>query len=242
MKDTTVTLPAGMQLSPSAADGLQACSNAQIGFERAIEELDQFRYGSRRSFKREALQRGDRAGRSDAVSGRVEDRDGEDQDAAVGRRTGRLGVPGGAAELRGPAGKPVLLARRDVSRRRRTGDAAWWSSSRAGSRRRTHGCTGQITTTFENTPQLPFSDLKLEFYGTDRAPLATPAFCGTYETEASLAPWSGRQPTVSPAADLQHRLGSERERVHVGPRPARCRSRRRWRRVRRTSTRARSAT
>src|SRR6202034_4551104 len=44
--------------------------------------------------------------------------------------------------------------------------------------------TGQLTTTFENTPQLPFSDLELEFYGTNRAPLATPAHCGTYETEA----------------------------------------------------------
>ena len=32
IRDTTVTLPAGMQVSPSAANGLQACSNAQIGF------------------------------------------------------------------------------------------------------------------------------------------------------------------------------------------------------------------
>jgi hypothetical protein len=61
--------------------------------------------------------------------------------------------------------------------------------------------TGQITTTFEDTPQLPFSDLKLEFYGTDRAPLATPSYCGTYGTGASLEPWSAT-PSVSPVADF----------------------------------------
>jgi hypothetical protein len=59
---------------------------------------------------------------------------------------------------------------------------------------------GQIVTTFENTPQLPFSDLKLEFYGTDRAPLATPALCGTYNTETSLTPWSGNPPAHPPAS------------------------------------------
>ena len=31
--------------------------------------------------------------------------------------------------------------------------------------------TGQLVTTFAETPQLPFSDFKLDFFGTDRAPL-----------------------------------------------------------------------
>jgi hypothetical protein len=50
--------------------------------------------------------------------------------------------------------------------------------------------TGQLTTTFENTPQLPFTDLKLAFSGGAQAALATPATCGSYKTSADFTPWS----------------------------------------------------
>jgi hypothetical protein len=50
--------------------------------------------------------------------------------------------------------------------------------------------TGQLTTTFENTPQLPFSDLKLAFSGGAQAALATPATCGVYESNADFTPWT----------------------------------------------------
>ena len=53
--------------------------------------------------------------------------------------------------------------------------------------------TGQLVSTFKNTPQLPFEDLKLHFFGGDRAPLATPALCGPYTATASIAPWSGNE-------------------------------------------------
>jgi uncharacterized repeat protein (TIGR01451 family) len=52
--------------------------------------------------------------------------------------------------------------------------------------------TGQITTTFDDTPQLPFSNLQLKFHGGSRAPLALPNSCGTYLTHATLTSWSGR--------------------------------------------------
>jgi hypothetical protein len=51
--------------------------------------------------------------------------------------------------------------------------------------------TGQLVSTFKGTPQVPFEDLKLHFFGGSRAPLGTPALCGAYTTTASIAPWSG---------------------------------------------------
>jgi uncharacterized repeat protein (TIGR01451 family) len=50
--------------------------------------------------------------------------------------------------------------------------------------------TGQLTTTFEKTPQLPFSDFKLSFSGGAQAALATPVECGTYTTNTDFTPWS----------------------------------------------------
>ena len=53
--------------------------------------------------------------------------------------------------------------------------------------------TGQLTTTFENNPQLAFEDAELHFFGGERAPLANPAHCGTFETKGQFTPWSGGQ-------------------------------------------------
>jgi hypothetical protein len=50
--------------------------------------------------------------------------------------------------------------------------------------------TGQLLTTFEDSPQLPFEDAELHFFGGERAPLTSPARCGSYTTNASFVPWS----------------------------------------------------
>ncbi len=50
--------------------------------------------------------------------------------------------------------------------------------------------TGQLTTTFSGTPQLPFSDFKLTFNGGAHAALSTPLTCGTYAADTLFTPWS----------------------------------------------------
>lgn len=46
-------------------------------------------------------------------------------------------------------------------------------------------------------PELTFEDIELHFFGGDRAPLATPARCGAYTTTGTFTPWSGNGTTES---------------------------------------------
>jgi hypothetical protein len=50
--------------------------------------------------------------------------------------------------------------------------------------------TGQLTTTFRDTPQLPFTNLKLSFSGGAQAALTTPTKCGVFTTTGDFTPWS----------------------------------------------------
>jgi hypothetical protein len=54
--------------------------------------------------------------------------------------------------------------------------------------------TGQLTTVFENNPQLPFDHFNFHFREGAQAPLITPPLCGAYSTQAVLSPWS--EPTA----------------------------------------------
>ena len=66
--------------------------------------------------------------------------------------------------------------------------------------------TGRLTTTFDENPELPFLDLKLDLFGGPRAALITPAACGAYTTETSLTPWSGTQ-AATPSAPFEVSAG-----------------------------------
>jgi hypothetical protein len=50
--------------------------------------------------------------------------------------------------------------------------------------------TGQLTTSFTENPQFPFSELKLHLNGGERAPLANPQTCASLEATSDLTPWS----------------------------------------------------
>jgi hypothetical protein len=50
--------------------------------------------------------------------------------------------------------------------------------------------TGRLTTTFENTPELPFTDFRLSFSGGAQAALTTPTECGVYSASSDFTPWS----------------------------------------------------
>lgn len=76
--------------------------------------------------------------------------------------------------------------------------------------------TGQLTTTFDESPQLPFADFKLDFFDGPRAALKTPATCGTFTTDAVLTPWT--------APEGEDATRSSSFQVNAGPGGSACAS------------------
>jgi hypothetical protein len=60
--------------------------------------------------------------------------------------------------------------------------------------------SGRIVATFDETPQQPFEDFSLRFFGGKQASLRTPATCGTHLSAATMTPWSA--PQSGPPAEL----------------------------------------
>ena len=226
VKNTTVALPPGVQISPSAADGLQACSGDpadlpgtegnEIGFI-GFSELGSVtepgvltpQFTPRLPGTLAAVQ----AGEAEPLRPGVNFCPDASKIANVHIKTPLLeGELTGAVYLAAPQNFTFMGAAEEnpfksliamylVAEERTTGvlvklPAEVRLCEAAGELIDGVSCQapGQIITTFKDTPQTPFSDLQLEFYGTDRAPLATPALCGTYNTSSSFTPWSAPDP------------------------------------------------
>lgn len=62
--------------------------------------------------------------------------------------------------------------------------------------------TGQLTTTFDDLPQLPFETFKLHFNEGSRAPLVMPEQCGSYDMVTRFTPWSAEDPNNPTPAEI----------------------------------------
>lgn len=60
--------------------------------------------------------------------------------------------------------------------------------------------TGQITTVFDQLPQIAFTDFQLTFHGGPQSALVTPTTCGTHTAVATVFPWSGTPPVTTTAS------------------------------------------
>ena len=161
LKDTTVTLPAGVALNPSAADGLAACSEAQIGLHSSgasecpsaskVGEVEITTPLLPHSFSGGVYlaQQGNLAGNGSNPFGSL------------------LAIYIAAED---PASGVIVKLAGEV---------------------KPDPATGQLVTTFLNNPQLPFDSLKLSFFGGPRAALVTPPKCGDYVASTQMSPWSG---------------------------------------------------
>jgi hypothetical protein len=78
-----------------------------------------------------------------------------------------------------------------------------------------HPRTGQLVTTFEDLPPLPYSDFKLHFREGGRASLVSPPRCGDFQTVAKLYPFSDPDNPYTTTASFKIERG-----VDGGPCPA----------------------
>ncbi len=186
VKATTVTLPLGMQLNPGAANRLVACSVFDVGFngfehglpEGAQTENDHFSEGP--------------ASCPDAAKvGTVRIKSPDLKDPL----TGSVYL---AAQDTNPFQPPLVLYLiaedeecEHVERPCGSGVLVKLAGTTV-----PDPTTGQLVSTFEDTPDVPFNELTLTFFGGGRASVASPPHCGSYTTTSVFTPWSDQAPAT----------------------------------------------
>jgi uncharacterized repeat protein (TIGR01451 family) len=185
VRNSTITLPPGVELSPSAANGLVGCPEAQVGFEGFDPSTNEERFSTAEAECPEASKLGVVHIRTPLLP-----------DELAGALYLADPAPNGEAG-RNPFDSLVavyLVARDPVSGVlvKLAGEAVL---DERGLR---------VTTVFRGTPQVPFEDLKVDLLGGPRASVSTPAKCGDSQADGEFTPWSGAgsTSTQSPAEDF----------------------------------------
>jgi hypothetical protein len=179
VRSIAVTFPPGVVLNPAAADGLQACSQAQIGLEPGVGAQEELLFSPTlpEPFCPDASKVGTVSIKSPLLPA------GQPLKGSLYLATP---APNGEA---GSNPFDSLVAMYIVAKDPISGVLV----KLPGKVTLDQG-TGQITATFQNTPQLAFEDAEIHLFGGERAPLSTPSHCGTYTTDAAFTPWSGNAP------------------------------------------------
>ncbi len=165
LKDAKVTLPPGMTINPSSANGLGACSPSQIGLKTPVGQALPAHFNE--------------------VKG------GCPNDAKIGTvevNTPLLENPlFGSVYLATPLENPFgsLLAIYLAIEDEQSGVVA-----KLPGLVESDPATGQLTTSFRENPELPIEDVKLSLFGGTRAPLKSPLACGVKTTTTTLTPWT----------------------------------------------------
>jgi len=185
VRDISVALPTGVAIDPAAADGLQACSESEVGFTGVAQAGGTEGPGPFSGVELFTPTLPEPFCPNAAKIGTVE------------ISTPLLASPlEGAVYLAAQNANPLssliaiyAVAEEPVSRTlvKLAGEVTLNQE------------TGQITVTLANIPQLPIEQIELDFFAGERALLATPASCGSYTTNATFTPWSGGPPQASAA-------------------------------------------
>jgi hypothetical protein len=185
VKTITVALPPGVSINPAGADGLQACSEGLVGFT-GFSEYDP---GSEPGVRTATF-----APRLPGSLGSSEPFEPGVNFCANGSKIGTAKIK--TPILPNPVEGSVYLASQDenpfgslVAMYIVAEDPVSGVLIRVPGEIRLSE-TGQVVGIIRNSPQAPFEDAELHFFGGERAPLATPARCGPYTTSASFVPWA----------------------------------------------------
>jgi hypothetical protein len=197
LRDATVTLPPGLVVNPSQADGLEACSEGQIGLLGESDEP-----GIHFSKQPNSCPDAAKLGTVEVTTPLVVRRDAEHRLELDPES--HLPIPrplSGAVYLAEPFDNPFgsLLALYLTVEDPETGTVA-----KLAGEVRPDPTTGQLTTVFKENPQLPIEDIRLHLSGGARGALITPPTCGTHTTTTELVPWSAPDtPSATPGSSFQ---------------------------------------